>query len=155
LGVDQDGSQVTTRVVVIGADGIRGSHPAAENEQDLGFGRRTVFVTDDTVDNVEEANAKAKFYFESNRLPSNFLVTGTGSLGEKAPVCLSDLIPGRIFPVAADSGCLNTTERQRLHNVVVSFRSVSGCDGWELVEDSVAVDLSPVGSVGTASRVSV
>jgi hypothetical protein len=145
LNVQRTAVNVCTQVRVTGAGGVVGVWPAVDI--DLGYGRSVLFVDDATVTTVSEATALARFSFDTNQRPSDFMVSGTSSLGPGAPVTLTDLVPGRKFLVVADRGCLQTEEVQRLHNVKVSMESGVGPDGgWALLEKSVAVDLQRAGT---------
>lgn len=153
LVVDRDATAVASRVRVQGAGGLLAWWPPEDT--DNGYGRRTLFVADTNLNSEAEATEQARFIYEANKRPSDFLISGGGTLGVNAPVCMYDLIPGRKFPIAADDGCLATSEVQRLSKLVVEFGSGVGCDGrWAIVENKVAIDLQRAGSQGTATRVS-
>jgi len=153
ITVDEDGTNILTRVNFIGANGVTSSYPPVE--VDLGYGKRTSFEADTNVDDQDEADARSKAIFDQNTEPQTFLVTGGNSLSPSFPGTLKTLVPGRFFPVEADSGCAITpAERRRLNFVSVNIEATEA-NGWQLEEKRVAVDFSSPDTLGTAQAVSV
>lgn len=153
ITVDTDGSEVGTKFKFIGANGVTAEWP--EVEVDRGYGLRTIWIADTNVDDPNEALARVKAVHDANIEPQQFLVTGGNTLSAAFPGTLRTLVPGRYFPVAADTGCVQTVaERRRLNLVNVNIQSTAE-NGWSLKEKRVAVDFSPANSEGAAQAVSV
>lgn len=149
---DRDGSDVGTRVIVAAAGGIVASFPATE--VDLGFRKRTIFVSDSNLDDQAEADAFAEEIYNQNTEPTNFLVTGEGSLNETAPLSLHELIPGRLHKISAQGQCLTTEETLQLTNVIVQFGTEVVKGQRTIAERRVAVDFQRPGTQGSAERAS-
>lgn len=147
--IDRDANNTTSQVVVTGAGGIRGVFP--EVDTDTGRGRRSLFVSDNTLNTQTEANALAQTIYEQNSQPNDFIITGDGSVSDSFPLPLHELIPGRLFPIRAEGQCLESDEDLvQLFNVVVEFESL----GTPLLirETRVALDFRPVRAAGSAQR---
>lgn len=153
LIVDRDATQVATSVVVSGANGARGVWP--EVEVDLGYGKRTLFESSTAHNTDEECTQLARSIFEANDRPSDFIVTGDGTLSPQSSIDgLHPMIPGRKFMVVADKGCLKSTALQRLHAVSVEIEAGIINGERKLIEKAVKADLQPPGTEGKAQRLS-
>lgn len=159
VAVDIDGTATVSQVRVQGQNGIVAYWPQnttghGSGDTDLGFGNATAFVASTDVTTHAEALALARFTYERNVTPAQFLVTAGGSLSSQAPVSMHDLIPGRKFSVAKTDGCAVGEELRRLTSSITSFSAASHRGGVVLAETGVQVDLQPPGTQGSSTRVS-
>lgn len=111
-----DGLGSATRAVVTGLaqDGTTVVSGAA-GDTDPYYGLLEVLIDDDTVKTAAAAAAQATGLLAKSS-PSRLLVQppqGNG-LDPKAPVCISDLVPGVTVPVALDCTCRDTMQDMKL-----------------------------------------
>lgn len=150
--VDRDATSVATKVVVTGAGGITASYPSVE--VDLGYGKRTLFINDTNLDDVEEALALAQRTYEQNVEPSPFVITGDGTLSTAFPQPLHKLIPGRLYDVVVEGQCLEASETMRLSGITVEFGTQLVKGTRQIKEKRVAADFQLPGTLASAERAS-
>jgi hypothetical protein len=155
--IDRDFGSVTSRVIVTAAGGVLGIYPPLSEREEpsqRGDGNRTVFIADTNLNTQAEANSKARDVYLQNSGPTDFIITGDGSLSDKFPHDLKGLIPGRLYPVTADGQCLQAdADELQLFNVVVEIGDGSAeSKNNNLFERRVAGDFAKPGSEGSAER---
>lgn len=149
--IDRDASGVISQVQVIGAGGITGVYPPTP--ADSIFGKKTEFVSDTNLNSQSEVDAAAQEIYTQNSTPSDFVITGDGSMSPNFPLPLHELIPGRNFPIKIEGACLSTEDFLQLTNVVVELQSIAGPSRrWK--ETRVALDFARPGTAGSAERAS-
>jgi len=147
--VDRDASEVISQVRVTGQGGVVAVYP--EKSTDIGYGHKTGYFADSNLNTVKEAADLAEKLYEANRRPTDFIVTGVGSLSSEFPLPLHELIPGRKFQVDLSGACLQASAELELFNLIVEFGSVAA-PSQRLKELRVAADFAQPGALGAAER---
>lgn len=147
--IDRDASEVVSQVIMVGTSDVIERFPP--EPLDIGYGLRTTTVSDSNINTRSEALAAAEALYEANSRPTDFIVTGGGSLSPDFPLPMHELIPGRRFPVRISGSCLEASAELELFNLIVEFGSVARPTRG-LKELRVAADFSQPGALGGAER---
>ena len=147
--IDRDASSVVSQVRVTGQGGVSAAWPPTSI--DNGYGHKTGYLNDSNLNTAAEALAVAVEVYEANKEPTDFIVTGGGSLSSSFPLSMHELIPGRRFLVDLSGACLEASAELELFNLIVEFNSVAS-PVQKLQETRVAADFSQPGAIGSAER---
>lgn len=126
--IEWDGETVATKVVCLGARGIRGEYPLGQVAYPRWpqYGSHIKRISDPKITDQAVADERARSAWELYQQPTLCVVSAGGSLGPNAPVTPEDLIPGRIGRVGFDTSCFVTSVRLAQTRALVPFVPVEG-----------------------------
>jgi hypothetical protein len=140
LTILEAGLEAGTRWIVKG-DGVTGIAGGI----DPYYGLIEQIAKEDGVQQQSLVNASAQSRLAATNPPPLYIDTGQGfGLDPAAPVCIEDLIPGRLLAVTARDHCRQVTEAMRLVAVNVRYTEQAG--------ETVGITLAPVGTLTTQTQ---